>query len=167
MRSMMTADGSLFGESFRSLATLLGSPPHNPPLGLQLYGDLFGELTGNGANASLMALIVYYFPAGYALVPTLLFIGGMLVVYLAFDCICKGMRRSSSKVVVLSLAIFAINQMSQDFLAFQVVMPLVCLAIAALWIHDRREKNSSRARLRSRLDVPGFAHPDHRHRPRI
>ena len=166
LRNSLTSNVGVLPESFRSLATLFGSPPANPPLGVELFGALFGELSGNGANGSLMALIEYYVPAGYALAPVLVAVVGVALLYIGFRAIRRALIRPSSRVVVSVLALFSISQLSQDFLAFQVVMPLVCLSIIALWIYDQRHaKPSSRHQPRARST--NLVAADHHHHPGV
>ncbi|HEY6643537.1 hypothetical protein [Povalibacter sp.] len=129
---------SLIVESFRSLATIFGAQPHDSPLGILLYDELFGFETGNGANASLMALIVYYSPPGYAALPAIVASCGAGVLFTFFRIVLRTLRRSATKAILLAFAIIALQQYSQDFLAFQVVMPLVVVAIAAIWLYDQQ-----------------------------
>jgi hypothetical protein len=71
----------LVSASFRSLSTLFGHGSIDPPLGLLLYERYFGVSTGNGPNASLIALIAYYSMRGYAMFPALIACLGLAAAY--------------------------------------------------------------------------------------
>ncbi len=152
-RNAATPNAGLLAESFRSVASLFGYPPQNSPLGVHLYGLLFGVEASAGANASLAALIVYYSPAGYAAVPLMLAACGALILAVFFAAARRAMRATSSRAMVFTFALFALLQYSQDFLAFQAVMPIVLIAIAIVWLYDHLSVNARRA-CRRRSDAP-------------
>lgn len=159
-RSSTSGEASLLAESFRSLWSLFGVPPQYPPLGIQLYGQLFGVDTGNGANASLAALLVYYTPAGYVMLTAVIATAGALALALIFEGARRAMRRASSRVLVLVFALFAVQQYSQDFLAFQVVMPLAVIAILIIWLYDHTYVHQNRKRS---TFVAATSHRQHHH----
>lgn len=150
-RTSLTSDAGLLSEAFRSLASLFGSAPKNSPLGVHLYAELFGFESGNGANASLIALIVYYSSAGYALLPALLFTAGAGALVLFFGVVRRQMQSAVCRAIVLAFGLLALQQYSQDFLAFQVVLPLVIVFLFLVWIYDdtnyRRDVRNWRRRV--------------------
>lgn len=129
LRNWHSASYSMFSESFRSLGNLFGMPPRNDPLGVQLYGDAFAIDNGNGANASFMALGTYYFPAGYAFIPAVLGIIGVLGVAQLAAMTSNFLRRPVQRVIVRSIWLVCLALYTQDFLAFQVLLPLAILTI--------------------------------------
>lgn len=137
LRSDYSSALSLFAESFRSIASLFGSPPSNAPLGVLLYDQRLSIVDGSGANTSLMALIMFYSPAGYTLVPSIFAVIAVTTVATAFDTVSRAYRSYDSRVTVLSLGLISVATFSQDFLAFQVVLPVSVLALAMLWVLDR------------------------------
>jgi hypothetical protein len=138
LRSTATGGLSLVTESFRSLSSLVGMRPANDPLGVLLYDTYFGPSGGNGANASLIALILYYMPSGLALGPVIASALGAVALYAGIAWVASAMRHGWGAFVVLSLGFVAVQQYSQDFLAFQVLMPMVCAVVLLVWILDRR-----------------------------
>lgn len=144
MRNLHTGDASLLSESFRSLGAVLGAPAHYPPLGLQLYEELLGSATGNGANSSLMALIIYFSRAGQAMLPAICATWLAILCYVGLTSVVRTLKQTVGKSMVLTLSIFLIHQLSQDFLAFQIVVPLVALMILGIFTYDRRHKCSFR-----------------------
>ncbi len=129
LRNWHSASYSMFSESFRSLGNLLGIPPRNDPLGVQLYGEAFAIENGNGANASFMALGTYYFPAGYAFIPAVLGIIGILGVAQLAGMTSSLLHRPVQRVIVRSIWLVCLALYTQDFLAFQVLLPLAILTI--------------------------------------
>lgn len=138
LRSSASSNFNFLSEAFRSLSNLIGFSPRNEPLGVLLYRERFNTANGDGANASFMALAAYYFPIGYALLPAMLgMLGAVLFAWVArttTNRFNKPVPRLS--VAAIWLATFVIY--SQDFLAFQVLMPLAVLAVVAIWISQRR-----------------------------
>jgi hypothetical protein len=158
-RHMTTAaDGSLLVESFRSLANLFGLPPRNPPLGILLYEELSGLETGNGANSSLMALIIYYSAPGYAALPAVVALWGVAVLAMFFEALQRTLRSNGARAAILAFALTSLQQLSQDFLAFQVLMPLVVAATLALWLYDHKYFRHAH---RPELRLPTSAHKHH------
>ena len=143
-RNSVTPDAGLLAESFRSISTLFGTPPQNSPLGVLLYGQLFGFESSSGANASLAALLVYYSQPGSAGILALFAAVGAAGLALLFAGAARRMRRATSRTVILALGLFSLQQYSQDFLAFQVVVPLAILGILIVWLYDRSFARPSR-----------------------
>lgn len=138
LRTSQTADLSFFSEAFRSLGNLIGFPPRNDPLGVVLYGEGLSITNGSGANTSFMALATYYFPIGYALIPALLGILGLIVVVGVAWMSAKLLVMPAPRVMASSIWMACLLTYSQDFLAFQVLLPLTVLAIFAIWISRRK-----------------------------
>jgi hypothetical protein len=134
LRNSQSAGFSLFSEGFRSLGNLFGLPPRNDPLGVLLYSEGLSITNGNGANASFMALATYYFPDGYAMVPATFGMVGAVVVVVLIQLSVGLSRTRASRVVITSICLMSLLIYSQDFLAFQVVLPLAVLAVLACWI---------------------------------
>jgi hypothetical protein len=158
-RTGTTPDAGWFAESFRSISSLFGAPPRNSPLGVLLYGDLFGVETGNGANASLAALLAYYSNPGELIILGPLAAIGALAATLILATIARAVRTALSRTVVLAMGLVCLQQYSQDFLAFQIVAPLAVLAMLSIWINDQRKKKPTRARFSAR----GVAPAERRH----
>lgn len=137
LRPLAEPTASLFSESFRSLSALLGYSSSNPPLGVLFFDEYFGVSGGDGANASLTALIVYYSVPGYAALPALLATAAAVMLYLATRAARRALRGTVSRFAVTAWGIIALQQLSQDFLAFQVVMPLIVVAVVIMFVLDR------------------------------
>lgn len=122
---------AFFASSFRGLFGKMGFLAPDQPIGLELYERYFGISTGNGANASLAALIIYYVPAGFSIYFSML--ASMLVCcfYLLAAAARKQSRSPLAKISISLLAMLLIQTFSQDFLAFQVLLPFVALLM--LW----------------------------------
>jgi hypothetical protein len=134
LRSTHSNYSLLVNESLRSLSSLFGNPPANEPLGMRLYADSFGSTGITGANTSLVALILFYAPSGSSLVFAL----GASIVALAMYAAVRAARLTLSnpggRYVLQSMGMVSISVFSQDFLAFQIVVPLAVLTLVALWI---------------------------------
>jgi hypothetical protein len=144
LRTQASGEAGLLAESFRSLANLFGAPPRNEPLGLLLYAQHLGVTNGSGANASLMALITYYSVPGYTAVPAMLASLAIAAVVHMFVRVTRAMRHRGCRVAVLTLALLSVTTFSQDFLAFQVVMPIAIVTIAMMTVLDQRYDRPSR-----------------------
>lgn len=133
LRSSRSAEIAFFSESFRSLGNLFGAAPRNDPLGVVLYSDGLSVTNGNGANTSFMALATYYFPSGYAFLPALVALLGASAMQVLASALAAAMTTPLRRVTVLSIWMACFLTLSQDFLAFQVLLPLAVLATLALW----------------------------------
>ena len=133
----------LLAASFRAISTRLGHPPTDPPLGLILYEHYFGVLTGNGPNASLIALIIYYSLRGYALLPVLVASLGVGIVYLAVLAARRAVRGAMRKMSVTLIGTLLIHQLSQDFLAFPLILIVAWAAVFIFIFTDRRRTSAS------------------------
>jgi hypothetical protein len=150
----------LIAASFRLLSTRLGYQPIDPPLGLVLYERYFGVSTGNGPNASLIALITYYSMRGYALFPALVACVGLAAVYrgvVGFRRVVHGPLR---KMAVTLIGLALVQQLSQDFLAFPLLILLACAAGFLFFITDRKHTGASS---RSHRSSTQLATPQHHH----
>jgi hypothetical protein len=134
LRSTHSDYGLLFNESLRSLSSLFGSRPANEPLGMRLYADSFGSTGITGANASLMALILFYAPADSSLLLALAASVLALAIHATVQMAKSTLHRPGGRYVLQSIGLVGIGLLSQDFLAFQIVVPLAVLALAALWV---------------------------------
>lgn len=148
LRSSPAADASFLSESFRSLSTLLGAAPVNPPLGIYLFEESSGVSTGSGANASLLALIVFYTLTGYVMLPAIIAILSTVLLYLLFSRVRKLMNQASSALCITVCGLSLLLLVSQDFLAFQVMAFLVCAAVPLIFLRDFLNATNSRARSR-------------------
>lgn len=137
LRTSQSADFSFFSEAFRSLGNLFGSPPRNDPLGVVLYEEKFSITNGGGANSSFMALATYYFPIGYALIPALMGMVGAIFLTGGALISVKLFSRPAPRVMVTSIWLASFLTYSQDFLAFQVLLPLATLAVLTIWVCRR------------------------------
>jgi hypothetical protein len=151
----------LVSASFRSLSTLFGHGSIDPPLGLLLYERYFGVSTGNGPNASLIALIAYYSMRGYAMFPALIACLGLAAAYggvVAFRHIVHGPLR---KMAVTVIGLTLVQQLSQDFLAFPLLVPLACAAGFLFIVTDRKYAGANPRRLNTptQLAIPQHRHP--------
>jgi hypothetical protein len=118
----------LIAASFRSLSMRFGNGPIDPPLGLLLFEQYFGVSTGYGSNASLIALITYYSARGYTLISVLIAGLGLAAVYGAVVGLRRIVRGPIRKMAVTLMGTTVVQQFSQDFLAFQLLVPLVSAA---------------------------------------
>lgn len=138
LRTSQTADFSFFSEAFRSLGNLIGLPPKNDPLGVVLYGEGLSIINGSGANTSFMALATYYFPIGYTLIPALLGILGLIIVVGVAWITAMLLVSPATRLMATSIWMACLLTYSQDFLAFQVLLPIAVLVIFGIWIVRRR-----------------------------
>lgn len=150
LRGQSQAGASLLSESFRSLANLSGNAPLNPPLGLLLYELYFGTVGNIGANTSLVALILFFTEPGYAMLPSLVAMFGALLLYLAIVLVCHAVRGPMVRFALTIWGALALQMYSQDFLAFQLVLPLMVLGAGVLSFIDRGPAIAYRARTRRR-----------------
>ena len=134
LRPIYYVDSALSTESFRSLSGLFGSPPQNEPLGVMLYKDAFFTTDGSGANASLMALVVYYTTPGYSIFPILLATMGLFFVYYLSKFSLGFFQDARSRLIVSAVWMVAILSYSQDFLAFQVLFIMTVPLMIFLFI---------------------------------
>ncbi len=118
---------SVFRESFRLYATLMGNLPKLPPLGQLLYVLQFGTVGMVGANTSSTALLIAYGSDIGKIFFALLLAGTAVGLALIADIPGRWhLPRLAIGVGLLSL-------LSQDFLAFQIwVNILVILFVAVL-----------------------------------
>ena len=119
---------SLFQESFRAISSAIGSPPLNIPLGQLLYQEAFSTMGMLGANTSSAALLIAYGDAlektGFFLV---LFVCAVFIYLLAS-------KEGKFKMIRLTIGGSLLNLLSQDFLAFQVIVNLLIAGILAIII---------------------------------
>lgn len=143
LRSSHSTQLSLLSESFRSLSRIIGAPPYNPPIGVLLYDEGLSIGNGAGANASLMALATYYFTIGYALIPALIGILGAVLMFLFLRIMLAYFRNSVHKVVLISIFLSTISTYSQDFLGFQLLIPVVMLFAFLIAMMHRQSLDNS------------------------
>jgi len=122
---------TFFASSFRGLFAKIGYVPTDPPIGVELYERYFGGSGGSGANASLVALIIYYVPAGFSLHFSLLASMSVWCLYLLAALARERSRSPLARTAISLLAMLLIQTFSQDFLAFQVILPFVVVLL--LW----------------------------------
>ncbi|WP_260703350.1 hypothetical protein [Edaphobacter flagellatus] len=118
---------SLFRESFRSYATLLGTSPAYPPLGQYLYMWAFRSNGFVGANTSSTALMILYGSG----VEKIIFSIGICMLALGI-CLFSRIRGQYS-IIRLAIGIFLLSSLSQDFLAFQLAVNILML-VAILFL---------------------------------
>ena len=114
---------SLMRESFRSASRALGSPPENVPLGQLQYQKAFSTQGLAGANSSTTALLIAYgSSAEKAMFSVLIVVAALLVYHLAS-------LRGEYLIIRLGIGATLLNLLSQDFLAFQVVLNILLAAV--------------------------------------
>ncbi|WP_391528175.1 hypothetical protein [Photorhabdus akhurstii] len=125
-------DVSFIRESFRSLSSIFGYQPVNPPLGNYLFSLSRGILSDDGANASLGALAVFYSPENYVAfnIILVLFIPVLLVIFVMIMLSVD--KYAPRRLFLLSGVILCLTQISQDFLAAQLVI-LSYVSIYVFW----------------------------------
>ncbi|MDG6999712.1 MAG: hypothetical protein JRN15_11420 [Nitrososphaerota archaeon] len=141
---------SLFRESFRLYAGLLGTPPKYPPLGQLLYTLQFGTSGMLGANTSSTALIIAY---GGDL-ERFIFSGLLVCIAVIVGILADLPNRKDP--LRLAVGILLISLLSQDFLAFQVLVnTLMMLSFGTLggWILMRLVRLAAKRRMRNRMPV--------------
>jgi hypothetical protein len=117
---------SLFSESFRNLATLIGDAPKYPPLGQFLYSLQFGTVGLAGGNSSSTALLIAY---GSDL-ERVLFTVLLAIAALAIGLLAEIPGRSD--VIRLAIGISLLALLSQDLLAFELCINTFVLLSAAV-----------------------------------
>ncbi|MGK0599175.1 hypothetical protein [Yokenella regensburgei] len=110
--------------SFRSLSSVIGYTPFDPPLGNLLFKYLYGTVSTNGANASLIALATYYSSPGENIIN----IGSVLMIFtpmifIAYYIISLEVN-PTLKALYYSFLLVVLILFSQDFLSFQLVFIL-------------------------------------------
>jgi hypothetical protein len=125
---------SLVSELFRSASTVFGYAPHNSPLGVELYDRYFGPSGGAGANASLVAMMIFYTNPGSALLPLLLSAVAAALLFLLGEFTSTRMPSAFSRYALNIIATLNIAQLSQDVLAFQVVLPMTVIMATLFYI---------------------------------
>lgn len=143
LRPIFYVDSTLFSESFRSLAGLLGSEPRNDPLGILLYKEAFFIDGGSGANTSLMALVVYYTAPGYSIFPVFTSTMGLFFVFYISKISLGLFQDAVSRLIVAVVWMVAILSYSQDFLAFQVLFIMTVPLMVFLFIIRPKSSLSS------------------------
>jgi hypothetical protein len=138
LQGQASASATLLSESFRSLANAIGSSPLYIPLGQLLYELHFGFASNIGANTSTMALIVFYSERGESLGPTIVASAVALLLYAGFATIRRLERRPVVRLAATSWAAVVLQLFTQDFLAFQLVLPLYIVGVIVLRVIDRR-----------------------------
>lgn len=117
---------SLFRESFRLYASLLGYAPQYPPIGQLLYALRFGTEGFVGANASSTALLITYGSDWEKVLFALLLAGAAVVIAILADIPGRG------SIPRLAIGIGLLSLLSQDFLAFQIWMNILVFLCAVI-----------------------------------
>jgi hypothetical protein len=118
---------SILRESFRLYAGLIGNSPKNLPLGQLLYALEFGTTGLVGANTSSTALLIAYGGDVGRIFFALLLAGAAVGVGLLADIPGRG---NASR---LAVGILLLSLLTQDFLAFQVLVnTLILLSVTVL-----------------------------------
>jgi hypothetical protein len=134
MRKPPEYDYIFLVESFRSVSSLLGMSPKNDPLGILLYDQGLNIGGGIGANASYIALATYYSTEGYVLVPSLIGIAGLILIFIVDHLFRFVMKDSIERVIVSGCMSSVVLMYSQDFLGFQLILPLTILIFISIYI---------------------------------
>jgi hypothetical protein len=123
---------SLFSEAFRSISLLLGYPPQNLPLGVELYDRYFGPSGGAGANASLVAMVMLYTEPDYAVLPLLILSLAMVPLIFMAKMVWAHMPSAFTRYTMQTMAMLNFILFSQDFLAVQLVF-LMTVVLALIF----------------------------------
>lgn len=127
---------SFVSESLRSLSSLLGFYPKLPPLGVHLYDNIFGIAVDTGANSSFIALAIYFSSEG-ATISNVLLIGWVpIVVFLFLQIIKSVVQAPMIRLFIYSMLPPLLWIFSQDFLAFQLLIPSVVFLFILLLVYD-------------------------------
>jgi hypothetical protein len=124
-RYLGSSSTSLFRESFRNFATLIGDAPRYPPLGQFLYSLQFGTVGFTGGNTSSTALLIAYGSDLEKALFTVLLVIGAVAIGLFAEI------PGRSDVLRLSIGISLLALLTQDMLAFQLCMNTLVLLFAA------------------------------------
>jgi hypothetical protein len=119
---------SIFRESFRLYANLIGNPPAFPPLGNYLYALQFGLEGIDGANTSSTALLIAYGSDIGKILFVVLLAGVALGTGILADIPGRG------HVLRLAVGINLLSLLSQDFLAFQLTTNILVILLVAVLI---------------------------------
>ena len=122
----------------RGVCNKLGLGSTDPPLGSLLYEQEFGIANGTGGNSSTIALIHYYSPNSYSILPVVL--AGMLAtaIFVGVIQFQRVFRCRQRKLALTLSGMLLVQTLSQDFLAFQVLLPLFVAFTIGLMLTDRR-----------------------------
>jgi hypothetical protein len=124
--------------SFRGVSNKLGLSSVDPPLGQLLYEQEFELADGSGANSSVIALIHYYSPRSYSVLPAVL-AGILATVIFAGVVLLRRVFKCRQRKLALTLSgMLLVQTLSQDFLAFQVLLPLFVAFSILLLLTDWR-----------------------------
>lgn len=110
---------TLFRESFRFLSSLLGRPPVNPIIGTWLFMQMDSVQSGVGANPSSTSLLIAY-GGDYE---RLIFSIGICFTAIIIFIVIR--MHSKYSVILTTLGIMQLFNLSQDFSAFQVCMNIL------------------------------------------
>ena len=119
---------SLFQEAFRGLASTLGSPSVNMPLGQLLYQEAFNTVGLTGANTSSTELLIAY--GGEMEKALFVIVLLMMLSVLVFVARAPGNYLFPRLVLGFSLVIL----LSQDILAFQSCINILVALIIILFL---------------------------------
>lgn len=127
---------SFVSESLRSLSSLFGIYPKLNPLGVYLYEGMFGDATDTGANSSFIALATYFSTPGATILNVFLF-GWVPVVIYCFSQIMQVVVQSPLlRLYICSSLPPLLWIFSQDFLAFQLLIPSVLFLFGLVCLYD-------------------------------
>ncbi|WP_139245514.1 hypothetical protein [Aeromonas allosaccharophila] len=127
---------SFVSESLRSLSSLFGTYPKLHPLGVHLYENMFGDAADIGANSSFIALAVYFSSPG-ATISNVLLIGWVPIIIYYFSQVMQTIMQSPTiKIYIYSSLPPLLWIFSQDFLAFQLLIPSVLFLFGLVCVYD-------------------------------
>lgn len=108
--------------SFRGVANFIGLPIIDPPLGNLLFEYQFGVVDGRGGNASYSALMNYYLEPHLRFLVALFSVLILIFLTVVIYFIERFFSSAKIKVLVVVMGANLIMVISQDFLAFPLVL---------------------------------------------
>jgi hypothetical protein len=147
--------GRFLAEAFRAISSVLGIQPDEVPLGVQLYRENFGLDIDVGANASLLALVMYYADQAIHLPLVLLAIVSTRVSVLICERLVLPPISPVGRCFYFAITLYLLRLVSQDFFAFQTTVILIVVASLVFWIYRgcRNESMRKRARAKSAEEI--------------
>ena len=127
---------SFVSESLRSLSSLLGSYPKLHPLGVSLYESMFGAAMDTGANSSFIALAIYFSSPGSTILNVFLLGWSPIVIYFISQVMLVAVQSPMIKLYIYSSLPPLLCIFSQDFLAFQLLVPSVLFLFGLVCVYD-------------------------------
>lgn len=139
LRMISDHNSGFFRESYRGYSRLLFGQPQHDPLGVRLYSEILSVYSGEGGNASYMALVTAYTPTVVS--------GLIWVVFAIINILMLWFFLNSIKLdrkfwfLGLIIQLQMLNFYSQDFLAYPLFFRASILLLLLRILYSSFEKS--------------------------